>query len=85
MWDRVRTLDWKEIEVVDEGLRRSAAGTVTRSGFERMVADVCLGKVGPWYGWYVSPRHAVDAGVGPPSGPRLIYHNISSGQVLCLH
>src|ERR1035441_7881503 len=39
-------LGWGEIEVVDEDLGRSAAGTVTRAGFERMVAEVCLGKVG---------------------------------------
>jgi DNA invertase Pin-like site-specific DNA recombinase len=31
---------------VDEDLGRSAAGLVTRAGFERMVAEVCLGKVG---------------------------------------
>jgi hypothetical protein len=35
----------REIEVVDEDLGRSAAGTVTRAGFERMVAEVSLGKV----------------------------------------
>ena len=35
-----------EIEVVDEDLGRSAAGIVTRAAFERMVAEVCLGKVG---------------------------------------
>jgi DNA invertase Pin-like site-specific DNA recombinase len=46
MQDRLQQLGWREIEVVDEDLGRSAAGTVTRSGFERMVADVCLGKVG---------------------------------------
>jgi DNA invertase Pin-like site-specific DNA recombinase len=39
-------LGWSEIEVVDDDLGRSAAGTVTRAGFERMVAEVCLGKVG---------------------------------------
>jgi DNA invertase Pin-like site-specific DNA recombinase len=43
---RLRYLGWREIEVVDEDLGRSAAGLVTRSGFERMVAEVCLGKVG---------------------------------------
>ncbi|MER8970810.1 recombinase family protein [Mesorhizobium sp. M0808] len=32
--------------MTDEDLGRSAAGGVTRSGFERMVAEVCLGKVG---------------------------------------
>jgi DNA invertase Pin-like site-specific DNA recombinase len=39
-------LGWREIEVVDDDLGRSAAGTVVRAGFERMVAEVCLGKVG---------------------------------------
>ena len=46
MQDRLHHLGWQEIEVVDEDLGRSAAGMVTRAGFERMVADVCLGKVG---------------------------------------
>lgn len=46
MQERLQELGWREIEVVDEDLGRSAAGTVTRAGFERMVAEVCLGKVG---------------------------------------
>lgn len=46
MQERLQQLGWREIEVVDEDLGRSAAGLVSRSGFERMVADVCLGKVG---------------------------------------
>jgi DNA invertase Pin-like site-specific DNA recombinase len=46
MEERVRQLGWREIEVVDDDLGRSAAGTVTRAGFERMVAEVCLGQVG---------------------------------------
>jgi hypothetical protein len=46
MKERLRQLGWQEIETVDEDLGRSAAGSVTRSGFERMVAEVCLGKVG---------------------------------------
>jgi DNA invertase Pin-like site-specific DNA recombinase len=46
MQEHLQQLGWREIEVVDEDLGRSAAGLVTRSGFERMVADVCLGKVG---------------------------------------
>src|SRR5215475_339339 len=46
MEDRLRQLGWHEIEVVDEDLGRSAAGIVARAGFERMVAEVCLGKVG---------------------------------------
>src|SRR5271166_3198529 len=46
MKERLWQLGWREIEVVDDDLGRSAAGTVTRAGFERMVAEVCLGKVG---------------------------------------
>jgi DNA invertase Pin-like site-specific DNA recombinase len=46
MEERLRHLGWRAIEVVDEDLGRSAAGLVTRAGFERMVAEVCLGKVG---------------------------------------
>ena len=32
--------------MIDDDLGRSAAGGVQRAGFERMVAEVCLGKVG---------------------------------------
>jgi DNA invertase Pin-like site-specific DNA recombinase len=46
MRERLTQLGWREIEVVDDDLGRSAAGLVTRNGFERMVAEVCLGKVG---------------------------------------
>ena len=46
MRDRLAQLGWSEIEVVDEDLGRSAAGGAPRAGFERMVAEVCLGKVG---------------------------------------
>jgi hypothetical protein len=46
MRDRLTALGWSEIEVIDEDLGRSAAGSVQRAGFEPMVAEVCLGKVG---------------------------------------
>ncbi len=46
MRDRLAGLGWSEIEVIDDDLGRSAAGGVQRAGFERMVAEVCLGKVG---------------------------------------
>src|SRR5438128_7556708 len=46
MQDRLHQLGVREVEVVDEDLGRSAAGTVLRAGFERMVAEVCLGNVG---------------------------------------
>ena len=46
MQARLRCLGWQQIEIVDDDLGRSAAGTVARAGFERMVAEVCMGKVG---------------------------------------
>src|SRR3989442_15365570 len=46
MQERLQQLGWREIEVGDDDLGRSAAGTVTRAGFERIVAEVCLGKGG---------------------------------------
>jgi DNA invertase Pin-like site-specific DNA recombinase len=46
MKERLEQMGWHEVELIDEDLGRSGAGTVTRHGFERMVAEVCLGKVG---------------------------------------
>jgi DNA invertase Pin-like site-specific DNA recombinase len=46
MKGRLKTLGWSEIEVIDDDLGRSAAGGTAREGFDRMVAEVCLGKVG---------------------------------------
>src|SRR6187200_3598596 len=46
MQARLRNLGWQEIDVIDDDLGRSAAGTVTRAGFDRMVAEVCVGHVG---------------------------------------
>ncbi|MCP3476664.1 recombinase family protein [Bradyrhizobium sp. CCGUVB1N3] len=46
MRDRLTALGWSKIEVIDDDLGRSAAGSVQRAGSERMVAEVCLGKVG---------------------------------------
>ena len=46
MQERLHHLGWREVEVVDEDLGRSASGAVTRAGFERMVAQVCWGQVG---------------------------------------
>ena len=36
MRDRLFSLGWRDIEVVDEDLGRTASGTVTRAGFERI-------------------------------------------------
>jgi DNA invertase Pin-like site-specific DNA recombinase len=46
MSNRLQATGWCQIEVVDEDLGRSAAGKAERSGFQHMVAEVCLGKVG---------------------------------------
>src|SRR3954447_3498080 len=55
MRERLLRLGWSEVEGIDDdlgrsaaggGLGRAAAGGVARAGFERMVAEVCLGKVG---------------------------------------
>jgi DNA invertase Pin-like site-specific DNA recombinase len=46
MTERLEQLGWHEVEVIDEDLGRSGTGTVPRHGFERMVAEVCLGEVG---------------------------------------
>jgi DNA invertase Pin-like site-specific DNA recombinase len=46
MEKRVRDLGWNETEVIDEDQGRSATTTIGRTGFQRLVAEVCLGKVG---------------------------------------
>ena len=46
MRERLAALGWAEIETVDDDLGRLAAGGVAREGFQRMVAEVCLGRVG---------------------------------------
>ncbi|WP_234828168.1 recombinase family protein [Sinorhizobium fredii] len=46
MRDRLVALGWSHIETVDDDLGRSAAGGVTRAGFNGMVAEFCPGKVG---------------------------------------
>ena len=46
MRDHLAQLGWSQIEIIDEDLGCSAASGTARAGFERMVAEVCLGKVG---------------------------------------
>jgi DNA invertase Pin-like site-specific DNA recombinase len=46
MRDRLGQLGWSQIETIDDDLGRSASGNAERAGFDRMVAEVCLGKVG---------------------------------------
>jgi DNA invertase Pin-like site-specific DNA recombinase len=45
---RAKALGWPDdrVEIIDEDLGKSGASAVTRSGFQRIVADVTLGHVG---------------------------------------
>lgn len=44
--DVARRRGFRDIEVIDDDLGRSADGMVVRPGFERLVAWLCAGKVG---------------------------------------
>jgi len=46
MRDRLIGFGWKDIEVIDEDLGKSAAGGAERSGFQRLMSMVCMGGVG---------------------------------------
>ena len=46
MVDRLRALGWNDVEIIDEDLGKSASGRVERSGFQRLVSEVSLGRVG---------------------------------------
>jgi DNA invertase Pin-like site-specific DNA recombinase len=44
--DVARARGFRQVEVIDDDLGRSASGTVARPGFERLVAWLCAGEVG---------------------------------------
>src|SRR5215210_1527681 len=44
--DEARRRGFREVEVIDDDLGRSASGTVARPGFEKLVAWLCAGEVG---------------------------------------
>ncbi len=44
--ERAKELGWHEVRLIDEDLGRSAGGHVERRGFERLLGDVCQGRVG---------------------------------------
>lgn len=46
MKDRLHDLGWSAVEIIDDDLGQSAAGSAQRCGFEKMVSQVCLGKIG---------------------------------------
>ena len=43
--DRAHQLGWVDVEVIDEDMGRSGDG-IRRPGFERLLAEVCEGRVG---------------------------------------
>jgi excisionase family DNA binding protein len=44
--DEARRRGFRDVEVIDDDLGRSASGTMARPGFERLVASLCAGEVG---------------------------------------
>ncbi|MBI9104592.1 MAG: recombinase family protein [Spirochaetales bacterium] len=46
MKKRIVDLGWPHVEIIDDDLGQSASGAVVRTGFERMVSEVCMGSIG---------------------------------------
>jgi len=46
--DEARRRGFRDVEVIDDDLGRSASGTVARPGFEKLVAWLCAGEVAPF-------------------------------------
>ena len=44
--DEARRRGFRDVEVIDDDLGRSASGTMARPGFEKLVAGLCTGEVG---------------------------------------
>ena len=44
--DVARNRGFKDVEVIDDDLGKSASGTMARPGFERLVASLCAGEIG---------------------------------------
>ena len=44
--DEARRRGFRDVEVIDDDLGRSASGMVARPGFERLIAWLCAGEVG---------------------------------------
>ncbi|MGA2366925.1 MAG: recombinase family protein [Steroidobacteraceae bacterium] len=44
--EHAQALGWRDVAVIDEDQGRSGGGTTVRSGFERLLTEVCEGKVG---------------------------------------
>ena len=52
--EHARALGWREVLVIDEDLGKSGATAAGRAGFQRLVAEVSLGRVGAVVGLEVS-------------------------------
>ena len=76
MRDRLSALGWSEIDVIAPDLGRSAAGGVQRAGFERMVAEVCLGK--DVRRAVEAPNHRLRGAPSPACRPRRSDRDVSS-------
>src|SRR5262245_18055661 len=48
--DRARELGWQDVETIDEDLGRSGGPWSERPGFQRLVAEVGLGRTGAVFG-----------------------------------
>ncbi len=46
MRGRVEELGWRDVEIIDDDQGISAAGEAERAGFDRLVSEVGLGRVG---------------------------------------
>ena len=44
--NRAREMGFQDIVTIDDDLGRTASGFVERTGFERLVSEVCTGEVG---------------------------------------
>lgn len=52
--EKARSLGWTEVTLIDEDLGKSAAGSTQRTGFQRLVAEVSLGRAGAVFSIEVS-------------------------------
>ncbi len=51
---KAEELGWNQVEVIDEDQGRSGASTVDRVGFQRLAAEVSLGRCGAIFSWDAS-------------------------------
>jgi DNA invertase Pin-like site-specific DNA recombinase len=57
---RAKQLGWREVSVIDEDLGRSGASSAARTGFNHLVAEVGLGRIGAIFAIEVSRSMRAD-------------------------